>query len=358
MAGLGEAVKHGDIMPAPRGLVQQIDQSLHREMLLPRGARLVVAVSGGADSVALLRLLHRINESDFWHWTLVVAHVDHGIRGAASRADARFVAALARGLGLPCVVKRLHLKRTSSEDAARQARFRALAQICRARQCAGVVMAHHADDQAETVLMRIFRGTAIQGLGGMAACSQVGGMTIFRPLITVRRAALRQYLRALGQPWCEDATNATDQYLRNRVRRQLMPRIEKIWPKAVDALGRLAALAGETHDFVEAAARRAMDEIPAWRQRRRIQIPRAALTQMSPAVASEVLRQIIAALGGTADSADFERLRELTRLLASAEGGKTIELPGGIRISCNAGLIRFQRTASGGWPVRGRRRIG
>src|SRR5438132_874431 len=130
-------------MPAPRGLVQQLDQRLHKSDLLPPGARLLVAVSGGADSVALLRLLHAINQSNHWKWTLTVGHVDHGMRGRESAGDAAFVKRLARELKLPFRVKRLRLGPRASENEAREGRLRALRSLAAGM---GVVMAHHADD--------------------------------------------------------------------------------------------------------------------------------------------------------------------------------------------------------------------
>jgi tRNA(Ile)-lysidine synthase len=299
-----------------------------------------------------------VNRSAYWGWTLMVGHVDHGLRGAASRADARFVAALSRELRLPCVVRRLKLKRESSEDAARQARLKALAAMRRGRKCAGVVMAHHADDQAETVLMRMFRGCGVEGLAGMAGRSEIGGMVVYRPLLEIRRAALRDYLRQIGQTWREDATNATDQFLRNRVRGQLMPLIEALWPRAVEALGRLAVLAAEAQEFVSAAARRCMDEIPAWGgggRNRRIQFPREALRECPPAVASEVLRAVIEAVGGTSEVADFERLREAARMVRGTHGSKTVQVGGGISVTTVGALVRVAKDAARG-NRRGRRR--
>ena len=317
-------------MPSPRGLVQQIDQRLHRASygprlaggspaatessawtLIPRHARLLIAVSGGADSVALLRLLVAINRS---------------------------------ALHLPCVIKRLELTPGGGEDAARQARFKTLAAICRARQCAGVVMAHHADDQAETLLMRIFRGCGIDGLAGIAPEAHIASMTIFRPLLEIRRAALREYLRQIGQSWRADETNDTDQFLRNRLRRHVMPLIETLWPRAVEALGRLAVLAAESQDLVATGARRCMDETPAWRQGRVVQFPRGGLREVPPAVASEVLRQLIEAMGGAGEAADFERLREAIRVLRGGHGGKTVQLGAGISLSTRGGLVRLERT--------------
>src|SRR6185369_10483401 len=117
-------IVHEVIMPPPRGLVQRLDQFLHGTPLLPRDARLLVACSGGADSIALLRLLHAANQSAHWDWTLVVGHVNHGLRGKSSDADQHLVEQLAGTLGVTCTSTRLTLPRDASEDAARRQRFR------------------------------------------------------------------------------------------------------------------------------------------------------------------------------------------------------------------------------------------
>ena len=172
-------------MPPPRGLIQWVDRELHRSSLLPREARLLVAVSGGADSVGLLRILCAVNRSRFWGWTLLVGHVDHGIRGSASAADAKFVRALAKELGLKYMLRRLQLKKNSSEALARDRRLSALRAMVRSEKCSGVVMGHHADDQAETVLLRIMRGCGLDGLAGMRSQNQVNKLTIYRPLLSL-----------------------------------------------------------------------------------------------------------------------------------------------------------------------------
>jgi len=237
-------------MPPPRGLIQQLDQELHKSLLLPRRARLLLAVSGGADSVALLRLLHAINQSDYWQWTLIVAHIDHGIRGRAAQADASFTQKLAAAFKLPCVVKTLKLGRHASEETARIARLRALEAIARSRKCLAAVLAHHADDQAETVLLRLFRGTGIDGLAGMAPDTTINGLRILRPLLSLRRSDLRMFLKELRQPFREDHTNATDLYLRNRLRK-ILPLIEHLAPGAVPAITRTASLARQAQHLVD-----------------------------------------------------------------------------------------------------------
>jgi len=323
-------------MPRPRGLVQRLDQWLHRHGPLPRRARLLVAVSGGADSVALLRLLAEINRSAYWGWKLVVGHVDHGLRGRASREDARFVQALAKQLKLPYVEARLNLakkgKNACSEDTARQARLKALQEMVHKKKCLGVVTAHHADDQAETVLMRMFRGCGLEGLAGMADSTMLDGMQVYRPLLTLRRKALREYLTDIGQPWREDQSNASETYLRNRVRLNLMPLLEVLWPRAVEALGRLAVLARETQYMVEMDAGNLLEEYVGAPPGLQVEIPRTLFPDAPMPLASEMLRQLIQKVGGSPETADFERIREAVRLLQGPSGGKRIEMGAGVTV--------------------------
>ena len=185
-----------------------------------------VGVSGGADSVALLALLRRRPDLK-----LHVVHLDHETRGEASTGDARFVARLAATWGLPCTVARWRdverdvppgLSNLSARlRAGRRALFR---RVVDSQSLRGVILAHHADDQAETVLLRLIERPGITGLGGMAAQSVQEGMLVLRPLLRTRRDTLRVWLTGEGQPWREDESNASDKYLRNRVRRLLAAR--------------------------------------------------------------------------------------------------------------------------------------
>lgn len=346
-------------MPGPRGLVQRVDQELHQSGLLPRGARLLVAVSGGADSVALLRLLREINRSNHWNWELAVAHVDHGIRGPASAADARFVRDLANTLELPFLMEKHKLPRDASEDAARQARLGSLKKMCAAKirgrkPYDGVVTAHHADDQAETVLMRIFRGTGIDGLSGIAGESRVEGLRLLRPLLNVRRMELRAFLGEMGQNWREDQTNASTRYLRNRVRATVMPMLDVIWPQGVAALGRLATLAGETQEAIDAAVAGCLYDSPMKIGKSDVKLSRGMLRKAPLAVASEILRRAIEAAGGTSQSADFERIRLALRLARGGAGGKRIEVGRGIALLLEGDVVRIARAR----PSRGRGKRG
>lgn len=212
---------------------------------LPGPGPLLVAVSGGADSVACARLL-ALRASQL-SWRLVVGHVDHGLR-PDSHLDAEFTGELAAGLGLEFELARVRCEPAgrSPEEAARAARRQALMTMAQGIGAGAIAVAHTADDQAETVLGRALTGSGITGLAGM----RVWSGRWWRPLLFCRRDRLRQWLQSLGQPWREDPTNQDLGPLRNRLRARLLPLAQELVnPRVVEALGRLAGLAGDEEDF-------------------------------------------------------------------------------------------------------------
>lgn len=231
-----------------------------------RGVTVLAAVSGGGDSVALLRGLSALAARTPGPGRIVVAHFHHGLRGAAADDDAAFVADLARQLGLECEIGRaapgeLAPRQRGREGAARHARyefFRAVAGQCGARF---VVTAHTADDQVETLLQRLLRGTGVAGLAGIPrARSLVPGIALLRPLLTFRRDELRDYLDQLGQPFRHDASNDDEQFARNRLRHELLPLLARRYsPDPAAALLRLAESASNCTRVVA----RLVDELAA-----------------------------------------------------------------------------------------------
>jgi len=280
-----------------------------------------------------------------------VAHVDHGIRGRESAADARFVRALGRKLKLPVKTARLQLGTEASEDEARQARLGAFRGMLGKGKNAmhGVVTAHHADDQAETVLMRAMRGTGIEGLAGIAPDADVAGVRLLRPMLAVRRSELHAYLEEIGQGWREDATNASVRYLRNRVRHTVMPMLNVIWPRGVESLGRLAQLAAESNEFQRRVMIQLLQQFPIQEVRGGgVEISRGLLRHTPAAVASEFLRQGIEKAGGSSQSADFERIREALRVARTREGGKRVEVGGGITLHFSGDVVTIRPAAGSG----------
>jgi tRNA(Ile)-lysidine synthase len=215
----------------------------------------LVAVSGGADSVALLRAMAALKTGGAGR--LAAAHLNHQLRPDAAD-DEQFVVDLCGRLGVMCEVGRVAVDRLAAqsgegiETAARRARYRFLEDAAGRLGARFVITAHTADDQAETVLHRILRGTGIRGLRGMARARPLGHATLIRPLLNVRRAELRAYLDALAQPYRRDPSNAHLRFTRNRIRRRLLPRLERQFnPDVVEALLRLGSLAGDAQAVVD-----------------------------------------------------------------------------------------------------------
>lgn len=211
----------------------------------------VVAVSGGCDSVALLCALRAIATDGPGH--LCVAHLNHQLRDEADE-DERFVVDLCRRLGVTCEVGRATVEQSADglEAAARRARYDFLEQTAGRLGARFVTTAHTADDQAETILHRIIRGTGIRGLSGMARVRRLGHATLIRPLLDTRRAELQTYLHTIDQPYCYDSSNHDVRFTRNRIRHETMPRLRENYnDRVADALLRLGTLAGEAQDVVD-----------------------------------------------------------------------------------------------------------
>ncbi len=194
----------------------------------PPDRRYLVGVSGGRDSVALL---HWLVGAGYRH--LVVCHLDHGLRGRAARADAEFVRRLTKQWKLPCVIKRVDVAskaaaaRRSIETSARHERLEFFSQAARRRHCGTIFLGHHADDQVETFLLQLLRGAGGRGLGAMRAVSQHASLQIVRPFLGIWRSEIDRYVAEHGLKFREDATNATTDARRNRLRHTLIPALEK-----------------------------------------------------------------------------------------------------------------------------------
>jgi len=225
---------------------------IHRHLFRP-GMRVAVAVSGGADSIALLRRLTGLATEI--GLALSVAHVHHGIRGADADTDAEFVCALAatrqlvfhrRDVDTPLAARE---NRETIEEAARNLRYAWFRELLEQGEADAVATAHTLDDQAETVLHKLLRGAWTEGLGGIHPVIHCARGVILRPFLGTRRAEIEAWLRAIGQPWREDATNADRAFARNRIRHELLPTLATYNPQIYAQLANMATLARDEDAF-------------------------------------------------------------------------------------------------------------
>lgn len=310
-------------------LLDAVRAAVTRHRLVAAGDRVLVAVSGGPDSVALLHALTALR--DDLRLSLVVGHVHHGLRPEADR-DAEFVRGLAARLGCPAGVERVHVAQRpgrSPEAAARVARYAALARLAREAGAARIAVAHTADDQAETVLMRLLQGAGPRGLAGIPARRGA----VIRPLLDVDRAAVLAHLAAHGLPYVEDATNQDVKLLRNRIRHELLPFLTTGWPRIATALRRSAAGSRELVDALDAllAPRAAALVRPALGGLRLDLEPFAAL----PAGAVKaLLRLALVEIAGRPEVRAGLRAAHLDQLagLLAAPPGARVRLPRGLLV--------------------------
>lgn len=306
----------------------------------------VVAVSGGSDSVGLLRVLHQLAPRA--GLALTVAHLDHGLRGAAAEADGRFVAELAAALGLGCELGRWQPARPAHfEVESRRARYAWLAEVARNRGAAAVAVGHTQDDQAETILHRIVRGTGLRGLAGMPPRRPLSDrVTLVRPLLTTTRQDVRAYLETLGQPFREDATNADLSRTRARIRHDLIPRLEADYnPRIRESVQRLGALAGamsEASDrLVARRARKAVIEADATA----VSLRCAILRPLPPVLRAEALRSVWRQQGWPEQSMNVGRWRRLARLVGRSGDARSVSIGAGVEASCGGGVLRLRLVA-------------
>ena len=271
------------------------------------GATLGVAVSGGADSVFLLHALRAVHRG-----RLVVLHVNHGLRGSASEEDEAFVRRLAGEL--PCAVARGGPVEGNLEQFCRRTRLRWFAEWREAGLVDWVATGHTASDQAETVLLRLLRGTGPTGLRGVLERTKSG---LIRPLLGVSREAVREYLAGQGMAWREDASNEDPRFLRNRVRREVLPLLRELSPAVEGHLARLAGIAALEEGYWR-------EQMPAAAPVREV----GALREMHPALRRRVLRDWVAAAKGDLRRMEERHIGQLERLVMDSRGEGAVTLPG------------------------------
>ncbi|MBA3944564.1 MAG: tRNA lysidine(34) synthetase TilS [Herpetosiphonaceae bacterium] len=293
------------------------------------GAKLVVAVSGGPDSLCLLHLLRRFEADGL---QLHVAHLNHGLRPQAA-ADAAFVAATAADWGLPVTVGERDVaalaqqQHSGFEAAARQARYAFLRDVATAVGTDDVALGHTADDQAETVLLRLLRGAGPTGLAAMRPRTELAtGLVLLRPLLAITREEIEAYCAAHGLLPRQDASNTSPLFVRNRVRATLLPAIKTYNPHIVQTLGRTATVCADEDAYIRSQLDHLWPELVIQAGDHQVVLDRLAFRNLPRALQRRALRRAMELLGGLTEVGADHTERML--VLAQQEHGR-LQLPGG-----------------------------
>ncbi len=348
---------------------REVERFIRKHGMIGKGDVVIAGVSGGADSVCLLFVLCALRER--LGFQIKACHVNHGLRGVDADADEAYVRQLCRELEVPCRVfhKDVELiarnRKQSPEEAGRTARREAFGLMCREDGGTKIATAHHRDDNAETVLWNMARGTGLKGLGGIRPAA---GKWI-RPLLALTRAQTEGYLRAKGISWCEDATNSGDDYTRNRIRHNILPVLEEqVNPGAARHLDELSRQAREVWDYLEQGVDRAWENCveggnigrsagcgtvgdggdaaytgEAWA----LEINGEAFRKEAPAVQKQLIRRCLAYVRGQERDIGVVHIAALAELF-HRQAGRALDLPGGIKAERTYDGVRLKQCSKAG----------
>ena len=298
----------------------------------------MIGVSGGPDSLALLYLLNSYKK-DF-RLSLHIAHLDHQLRSNSFR-DKEFVENLAHKLNLPVTCAKINRRALSAkgslEEIARNLRLGFLCKVAKKIKADKIALGHNLDDQAETILMRILRGTGLLGLSGILPKREISGCEVIRPLIETKRKEIERYLKKKKIKACIDRSNFQDIYFRNRIRNQLLPLLEKKYNKNIKiVLSSLANIASYDYDYLIQAALRKLNK-----PRKSIKLER--YLSLHPAMQRLVLRLNIARLKGDTRRITFKHIQELEDLISNRPLNSIVDLPKGVSVVKKKNSLSFYR---------------
>ncbi len=349
-------------------LVKRVFEYIKRERLVSSGDTVLAAVSGGADSVCLLLVLKELEAPLEIHVEAVT--VNHGIRGESAARDVEFVRGLCTDHGIPVHVCRVDVpelvkrEQLSEEEAARRARYECFGSVAGKIGAGVIAVAHHRDDNCETVLHHLFRGSSLRGLGGMAPRRRMQEFYIIRPFLELGRQEIENWLMERGISWCTDETNLEDNYTRNRLRRHVIPMVEKeINDQASAHVVQAASYIAQAQNLIEEMAFQWLDlhgirecgnnkvtEFSAGcctDSGDSYRLPAGLLQSCHPVIRREILIQACRKVTGGSDLKDVGHVHlEMLERLAEGETSRRLELPGGIRVKKEYDMLVFQAPTS------------
>jgi tRNA(Ile)-lysidine synthase len=313
-------------------------ETIKNYSLIQKGDKILVAVSGGPDSLALLLKLFSLKSK--LGLTLHIAHLDHGLRKDSS-LDALFVKRFGQKLNLPFTIKRLTYpltkKKGSLEEFFREERLKFLIQTAKVIKADKIALGHNLDDQAETVLMRLLRGTGLSGLSGISAKRVIRGAVFIRPFLETTRSRIDKFLKTKGIKPRLDSTNQEDIFLRNKLRHHLIPLLkEKYNVNILEVLANLAESVSYDYEYLDQVAKNSLKGNP-------LRLNLKKIAKLHPAILRLKLRRSIACIQGDTRRISFQHIKEIEDLIDHRPPGSIVDLPKGIYVQKTRKMLLFHR---------------
>jgi len=319
-------------------ILEKVKKTIEEYGLIRKKERILLAVSGGPDSVALLYLLDKLKKE--YKINLHVAHLDHGLR-KESHLDAQFVKGLTLRLGIPVTITRIEISKLANkgslEEAAREIRLKFLFNVAKKIKADKIAFGHNLDDQAETVLMRILRGTGLCGLTGIMPKRKISGFQLIRPLIKISRREIEAFLKKRKLKPCRDMSNQQDIYFRNKIRNRLLPLLEKEYNRNIkELLANMAESIGMDYDYLNKRTEKIAAKMQA-------KINLTEFLKLHPSLQRLLLRFYITKTQGDTRRITFCHIREIEKLVSTRPVNSIVHLPKGVSVTKKKRVLVFLR---------------
>lgn len=316
-------------MPSSVGdTVKKVLDTIRKYRLITRGDRVVVAVSGGPDSICLLHILYTLRKT--LGVALFVAHFDHGLRPGEDKEETAFVESMAESMGLSFVTGEGKLHQGKSLEArARKQRYAFLEEAGEKFSARKIALGHQRNDQAETVVMRLLRGSGSAGLSGIRP---IRDATFIRPLLELRRSEIESYIRKRELPFKRDPTNLESRFLRNRIRLDLLPKLREYQPRVVDILALTADRLRADHEYLEGLAKAWVKKEATFPSDDQVSIAVPAFRKLDNAIRNRVIRHCVSGAGGNPDGLTQRQINAIERLVLAKRPQAEVHLPRGLTV--------------------------
>jgi len=338
-------------MPCRRALsrsafLKRVRDTVKQYDMLHRGDRVLLAVSGGADSVCLLKALLDMRRQ--LGIDIVVGNVDHGLRGKESERDSAFVKRLSGKFGLGCVHKKINVrsggkKGASIEERARDERYAFFKEAAGANDCGVIATGHTMDDQAETVMMKVIYGSSLAGITGIPPVRIEGDQRIIRPLIRVERREILAFLEKEGLGYVEDSTNRDVKFARNSIRHEILPFLEKYNPRLKRSLVNLSDTLREDFFFLGPEKEKAVRKYAGGEGSPPVGIKISDMILQPKALRKEIFKELFRRAGGNVKKLTYRHWMDMDYFLRAAKKNKSLDFPGDIRVTRTVDGIVFRK---------------